>query len=81
MRLFVYTIREALLKVDQNATFVDSSPSNGITSEDPYHKRCALRGFAWGFACPASAPFDMAAIHACYLNNDIEHGVLHAISL
>ena len=39
MRLFVYTIREALLRVDPNATFVDSSPSNQIKSEDPYAKR------------------------------------------
>ncbi len=39
MRLFVYTIRDALLAVDPNATYVDSSPSNQIKGADPYAKR------------------------------------------
>ena len=41
---FVNTIRPILCSVDggQHAiAFVDSSPSNGILSEDPYVKRCA----------------------------------------
>ena len=41
MRLFVYTIREALLAIDPAMNFVDSSPSNQIKGTDPYAKRCA----------------------------------------
>ncbi|CAL8468004.1 g7542 [Coccomyxa elongata] len=42
MRLFVYTIRAALLQVNPNATYVDSSPSNQIKGMDPYAKRWGL---------------------------------------
>ncbi|EIE20788.1 glycoside hydrolase [Coccomyxa subellipsoidea C-169] len=42
MRLFVYTIRDALLAVDPNATYVDSSPSNQIKGADPYAKRWGI---------------------------------------
>lgn len=38
-KLFVDTIREELLAVDENINFVDSSPSKGIYSLDPYTKR------------------------------------------
>ena len=37
--LFVETIREAILSVDKSVAFVDSSPSNGVYSTDPYVKR------------------------------------------
>ena len=40
--LFVDTVREALLSVDKGIAFVDTSPSNGIYSLDPYVKRSAL---------------------------------------
>jgi beta-mannosidase len=43
MRLFVYTIRTAIMDVDPSVAFVDSSPSNQIKSVDPYSKRWALR--------------------------------------
>lgn len=40
--LFVETIREAILSVDKSIAFVDSSPSNGVYSTDPYVKRYGL---------------------------------------
>lgn len=49
MRLFVYTIREALLAVDPATNFVDSSPSNQLKGLDPYTKRC---GGYWASRCP-----------------------------
>ncbi|KAK9829297.1 hypothetical protein WJX72_005014 [[Myrmecia] bisecta] len=37
--LFLDTVRTALMQVDPTAIFVDSSPSNGVLSEEPYVKR------------------------------------------
>ncbi len=38
--VFVRTVREALLSVDPDVIFVDSSPSKGVLSQAPYVKRC-----------------------------------------
>lgn len=38
-KLFISTVREELLKVDPTYNFVDSSPSKGVYSLDPYTKR------------------------------------------
>lgn len=54
MRVFVYTIREALLQVDPNATYVDSSPSNQVKGLDPYAKRCPSRLLPNDCACPGA---------------------------
>ena len=40
--MFVGTVREALLSVDPDVIFVDSSPSKGVLSQAPYVKRCGL---------------------------------------
>ncbi len=40
--MFVRTVREALLSVDPDVIFVDSSPSKGVLSQAPYVKRCGL---------------------------------------
>ena len=45
-QLFVDTVRSAIVAVRPTAPFVDSSPSNGVYSTDPYSKRCGLC-FAW----------------------------------
>lgn len=37
--LFVETVREAILSVDSSVAFVDTSPSNGVYSLNPYVKR------------------------------------------
>ncbi|KAK2075570.1 hypothetical protein QBZ16_001678 [Prototheca wickerhamii] len=37
--LFVDTLRPALLSIDSQLTFVDTSPSKGLESRDPYVKR------------------------------------------
>ena len=37
--LFVETVRQAILSVDKNMAFVDSSPSIGVYSLNPYVKR------------------------------------------
>lgn len=37
--LFVETVRAAITKVDPAMAFVDSSPSKGVFSTDPYIKR------------------------------------------
>jgi len=42
-QLFIDTVRSAIVTVNAGVHFVDSSPSNGIYSTDPYAKRCALR--------------------------------------
>ncbi len=39
--VFIGTVREALLSVDPDVVFVDSSPSKGVLSLAPYVKRCA----------------------------------------
>ena len=39
-QLFVDTVRSAIVAVRPTAPFVDSSPSNGVYSTDPYSKRC-----------------------------------------
>ena len=39
LQVFVHTIRTALLQVDPEVPFVDSSPSNQIKTLDPYSKR------------------------------------------
>ena len=38
--VFIGTVREALLSVDPDVVFVDSSPSKGVVSVAPYVKRC-----------------------------------------
>ena len=38
--VFIGTVREALLGVDPDVIFVDSSPSKGVLSLAPYVKRC-----------------------------------------
>jgi hypothetical protein len=43
VQVFVHTIRVALMQVNPQVPFVDSSPSNQIKSLDPYSKRWALR--------------------------------------
>jgi hypothetical protein len=42
-QLFIDTVRSAIVTVNSGVHFVDSSPSNGIYSTDPYSKRCAPR--------------------------------------
>lgn len=39
--LFVQAVRDALRAVDPGLAYVDTSPSAGIYSSDPYTKRCA----------------------------------------
>ena len=59
---FVNTIRPILCSVDGGKhaiPFVDSSPSNGILSEDPYVKRCA---------CVASIPKMRWALVSSFLS-------------
>ena len=58
----MHTIRKALMQVNPQVPFVDSSPSNQIKSLDPYSKRWALRNpklNAWHTSdaaqCPQSA--------------------------
>ena len=41
-QLFVDTVRSAIVAVRPTAPFVDSSPSNGVYSTDPYSKRYGL---------------------------------------
>lgn len=41
--LFVETVRKAVVAVDPGMPFVDSSPSKGVYSLDPYTKRSALK--------------------------------------
>lgn len=41
--VFIGTVREALLSVDPDVVFVDSSPSKGVVSVAPYVKRCGSR--------------------------------------
>jgi len=38
-KLFVDTLRQVLLSIDPGAVYLDSSPSNGLVSADPYVKR------------------------------------------
>ncbi|KAL4437114.1 hypothetical protein ABPG75_004253 [Micractinium tetrahymenae] len=38
-KLFVDVVREAVLSVDPGTVYVDTSPSNGLLSHDPYVKR------------------------------------------
>lgn len=38
--IFVIAIRNALMAVDNNINFVDTSPSKGLYSTAPYVKRC-----------------------------------------
>ncbi|CAK0764706.1 hypothetical protein CVIRNUC_003185 [Coccomyxa viridis] len=42
MQVFVHTIRTALMQVDPEVPFVDSSPSNQIKTLDPYSKRWGI---------------------------------------
>ena len=58
----MHTIRVALMQVNPQVPFVDSSPSNQIKSLDPYSKRWALLNLnlnAWSTSdtvqCPLSA--------------------------
>ena len=39
VKLFLDTVQKAVAEVDADFPFVDSSPSNGLISEDPYVKR------------------------------------------
>ncbi|KAJ1458754.1 glycoside hydrolase superfamily [Pelagophyceae sp. CCMP2097] len=49
--LYVDTVRDALRSVDLQAPFVDSSPSNGALSQEPYIKRWGNAGDSrWGDA-------------------------------
>lgn len=38
--VFVRTVRDALLSVNPDVIYVDSSPSKGVLSQAPYVKRC-----------------------------------------
>ena len=39
VKLFLDTVQQAVAEVDPDFPYVDSSPSNGLLSEDPYVKR------------------------------------------
>lgn len=69
MRVFVYTIRKALLQVDPNATYVDSSPSNQIKGTDPYAKRCPSPPLPINCACtgaPCRCCLSAKLVRHCY---------------
>ena len=40
--LFLHTVQKAVAEVDAAFPFVDSSPSNGLLSQEPYVKRLVL---------------------------------------
>ncbi len=40
VKLFLDTVQRAVAEVDAEFPFVDSSPSNGLLSMEPYVKRC-----------------------------------------
>jgi beta-mannosidase len=44
--LFVNTMHKALLRVDPHVTWIDSSPTNGIISAEPYVKKWGDSGSA-----------------------------------
>ena len=44
IKLFVDTVRTAVAEVDSDFPFVDSSPSNGLLSTNPYVKRYITLG-------------------------------------
>ena len=48
VKLFLDTVHQAVAEVDPDFPFVDSSPSNGLLSTEPYVKRCAAFGKACG---------------------------------
>lgn len=57
--LFVNTVHKALLKVDPEVNWIDSSPTNGIISADPYVKKWGDSGSAHAGGPPPrpSPPF------------------------
>ena len=48
VKLFLDTFHQAVAEVDPDFPFVDSSPSNGLLSTEPYVKRCVAFGKACG---------------------------------
>ncbi len=76
MRVFVYTIREALLQVDPNATYVDSSPSNQVKGMDPYAKRCPSPLPPDNCAC-TGAPVSMQVLPSCHSGDGMLSNMTH----